>query len=100
LLNQQFEAMFGFSPHAPPPGPDPRAQQAVWAHLLASFQQIDYFVNHLCVQRSGLAADRVLHLRASNRALFDQYGEQVLALRRSGTLLGPQYDEFLAILGL
>lgn len=100
LLNHQFEAMFGFSPHAPPPGPDPRAQQAVWAHLVASFQQIDYFVNHLCVQRSGLAADRVLHLQGSNRALFDQYGKQLLALGRSGTLVGPQYDEFLAILGL
>ncbi|HET6975267.1 MAG TPA: FRG domain-containing protein [Pyrinomonadaceae bacterium] len=100
LLNHQFEEMLGFSPHAPPPGPDPRAQQAVWEHLLASFEQINYFVNHLCVQRSGLAADRVLHLQASNRALFEQYSEQVLALRHSGKLVGPQYDELLAILGL
>jgi hypothetical protein len=99
LLNHQIEAMFGFSPQAPPPGPDPRAQQAVWAHLVASIQQIEYFVNHLCVQRSGLAADRMLYLQASNRALFEQYGQQLLALRRSGRLVGPQYDEFLAILG-
>ena len=91
--------MLGFSPHGPP-SPNVQARQALRAHLVASFQQIEYFLNYLCVQRSGYAADRVLYLQASNRALFDQYGEQLLALRRSGLLVGPQYDEFIAILGL
>lgn len=98
LLNHQFEAMFGFSPYAPPAGPSPRAQQAVRAHLLASFEQIDYFVNYLCLQRSGLAADRLQHLRTSNGALFDQYADQLYELRRCGKLVESQYDQLLEIL--
>jgi len=66
--------------------------------LVASFQQVENFVNHLCVQSSGLAADRVLYLQASNQALFDHYRQQILELRRSGRFVEPLYDEFLMIL--
>jgi hypothetical protein len=101
LLHHQFEEMFGFSWEAMMnmDKPDPRVQQAVWSYLVASFQQAENFVNHLCVQRSGLSADRVRYLQASNWTLFDQYRQQLLELRRSGKLVEPLYDEFLTILG-
>lgn len=95
LLNHQFETLYGFSPQAPPVGPDPRVRQAIRAYMIASLDQIGYFLNYLCVQRSGIARDRVLYLQTSNRALFDLYAEMLHTLRGSGT---TQSEELLAIL--
>ena len=99
LLKHQLDVVLGFSVDTPPDVPQTeRIQQVVWQQLVASIAQIERFLNHLCLGHGGFDAARVLHLRASNRAMFDEFGRRLVELRSSGRLTEPQYSQILDIL--
>ena len=100
LLKHQFELIFGFAPDASFAAAElrERAEQAIWKYMVAGITELETYINHLCLKSGCLSAERVIYLQESNRALFDQYADQVSRLRREARLLDPQYTELLRIL--
>jgi hypothetical protein len=100
LLKQQFELMFGFAPDASISQPETRERmtKAVWRYMIDSFTELEVYINHLCLRRGLLAAERVSYLHESNRSVFGLYVDLLRRKRRAGRFLEPQYTELLRIL--
>jgi hypothetical protein len=97
LLKYQFELMFGFAPTSQPEDRE-RVREAIWRYMTDSFEQLEIYINHLCLQRGSLAHDRVSHLIACNRSMFGLYANQLNRGLQACHSPEPQYAEMLRIL--